>query len=148
MFVSRREILIEWRDCDPADIVYHPNYFAWFDASLMHHFEAAGLPKKQLLARYDLIGWPMIETRAVFHKPSTYGERVTIETRITTFGRTSFQVEQKLFRAPACAARRSGRRSLRDARPGRPRPRRSGKEETVPDTGRSDRAVRDGHQPL
>ena len=103
MLVSRREIRIEWGDCDPADIVYYPNYFAWFDGSLMWHFEQAGLPKKQLLARYDLVGWPMIETRAVFHKPSTYGETVTIETGIAKFGRTSFEVEHKLMRGTELA---------------------------------------------
>lgn len=103
MFVSRRNIEIEWGDCDPADIVYFPNYFAWFDASLMHHFAAAGLPKKELLRRYDLVGWPMIETSARFHKPSTYGDTVTIETCITKFGRTSFEVEHKLKRGEEVA---------------------------------------------
>ena len=98
MLVSRRDIRIEWGDCDPADIVYFPNYFAWFDGSLMWHFENAGLPKKELLARYDLVGWPMIDTRARFHKPSTYGDTVTIETCIAKFGRTSFEVEHKLLR--------------------------------------------------
>ena len=103
MLVSRRDIKIEWGDCDPADIVYYPNYFAWFDGSLMHHFENAGLPKKELLRRYDLVGWPMIDTRARFHKPSTYGDSVTIETSISRFGRTSFEVEHKLLRGAELA---------------------------------------------
>ena len=103
MHVSRRDIRIEWGDCDPADIVWYPNYFGWFDASLMNHFESVGLPKKELLRRYNLVGWPMIDTRAVFHKPSTYGETVTIETRISKFGRTSFEVEHKLLRGSIIA---------------------------------------------
>lgn len=98
MFVSRRDMQIEWGDCDPADIVYFPNYFVYFDGSLMRHFESAGLPKKELLARYDLAGWPLIDTRARFHKPSTYGDTVTIETRIAKFGRTSFEIEYSLLR--------------------------------------------------
>ena len=69
----------------------------------MHHFECAGLPKKELLRRYDLLGWPMIETRAVFHASSTYGDTVVIETRITKFGRTSFDVEHKLLRGTQIA---------------------------------------------
>ena len=28
MLVTRRRIDIEWGDCDPADIVYFPNYFS------------------------------------------------------------------------------------------------------------------------
>src|SRR4249919_2310339 len=30
--VSRKKIHIEWGDCDPAQIVYFPRYFAYFDA--------------------------------------------------------------------------------------------------------------------
>ena len=98
MLITRRTIEIEWGDCDPADIVYFPNYFAWFDASLTHHFEKAGLPKKALVGRYDLVGFPVVDARARFHKPSTYGDEVTIETRIAKFGRSSFEVEQQLLR--------------------------------------------------
>ena len=41
---------------------------------------------------------PLIDTRARFHKPSTYGDTVTIETRIAKFGRTSFEIEYRLLR--------------------------------------------------
>ena len=98
MLVTRRRIDIEWGDCDPADIVYFPNYFSWFDAGLMHHFQSAGLPKKELLKRYGLTGWPLLETTARFKKPSTYGESVTMETEIVTFGRTSFEIDYRLKR--------------------------------------------------
>ncbi len=49
--VSRRTITIEWGDCDPADIVFYPNYFRWFDASTANHFQAAGLPKTERSAK-------------------------------------------------------------------------------------------------
>ncbi|MGE0626184.1 MAG: acyl-CoA thioesterase [Hyphomicrobiaceae bacterium] len=97
MLITRREVKVEWGECDPADIVFYPNYFIWFDASVMEHFESVGLPKKELLKRYNLNGWPMIDTRARFHKPSSYGDIVTIETCIPKWGRTSFEIEHKLF---------------------------------------------------
>ena len=28
MFVHRRDVQIQWGDCDPANIVYYPRYFA------------------------------------------------------------------------------------------------------------------------
>jgi hypothetical protein len=33
MFVHRRDVQIQWGDCDPANIVYYPRYFAMFDDS-------------------------------------------------------------------------------------------------------------------
>src|SRR5262245_13444018 len=41
--VNRREVRIEWGDCDPANIVFYPRYFAFFDASTAYLFEAVGL---------------------------------------------------------------------------------------------------------
>ena len=49
MLISRRDVEISWGDCDPADIVYFPNYFRWFDASTAHHFATAALPKPELI---------------------------------------------------------------------------------------------------
>ena len=103
MFTSRRNILIEWGDCDPANIVFFPRYFGWFDGSTAHHFKAAGLPKPELIRRYDVVGWPIVDARATFHVPSRFGDEVTIETRITRFGRSSFNVEHRLMRGEVLA---------------------------------------------
>ena len=98
MFTSRRRVQIEWGDCDPANIVFYPRYFEWFDASTSHHFAIAGLTKTDLINRYGVIGYPMLETRAQFRAPSTVGDEVTIETAITRFGRSSFDVHHRLLR--------------------------------------------------
>jgi 4-hydroxybenzoyl-CoA thioesterase len=42
MFVHRRDVQIQWGDCDPANIVYYPRYFEMFDDSTSIMFEAAG----------------------------------------------------------------------------------------------------------
>ncbi|MFV1876363.1 acyl-CoA thioesterase [Nioella sp.] len=103
MLTSRRTVQIEWGDCDPADIVFYPRYFAWFDASTAHHFKAAGLPKPELVRRFQVVGFPMVDTRATFHVPSSYGDEVMIETTITGFGRSSFDVEHRLMRGDVLA---------------------------------------------
>ena len=103
MLVSRRDVEISWGDCDPADIVYFPNYFRWFDASTAHHFATAGLPKPELIRRYNVVGFPMVDTSAKFHVPSKHSDVVNITTRITRFGRSSFDLEHRLFRGKTLA---------------------------------------------
>lgn len=98
MLTSRRTVYIEWGDCDPADIVFYPNYFKWFDASTAHHFKSAGLPKPDLIRRFGVVGFPMVDTRARFHLPSRHGDEVVIETTISRFGSSSFDVEHRLLR--------------------------------------------------
>lgn len=101
--ISRREVQVEWGDCDPAGIVFYPRYFAWFDASTAHHFKVAGLAKPDLIRRFAVVGFPMVDTRARFHIPSRHGDEVTIETEITAFGRTSMAVAHRLLRADSLA---------------------------------------------
>ena len=104
MFVNRRSVTIEWGDCDPAGIVFYPRYFAMFDTSTAALFSAAlGVDKFTLRRRYGIIGFPMLETSAKFTLPSRYGETVTIETRITRLGRSSFNVAHRLLRGDEVA---------------------------------------------
>ncbi|MEM7462364.1 MAG: acyl-CoA thioesterase [Pseudomonadota bacterium] len=98
MLISHRKLIVEWGHCDPANIVFYPNYFTWFDASTANHFKEADLPKPELVRRYRVVGFPMVKTGAEFHLPSSYGDEIVIETQITDFGRASFEVEHKLFR--------------------------------------------------
>ncbi|UFN47184.1 acyl-CoA thioesterase [Roseomonas sp. OT10] len=99
MLTHRRELTIEWGDCDPAGIVFYPRYFAMFDASTAALFERAlGLRKIEMLRRHDIVGIPMVDTRAKFSIPCAFGDRVVIESRVTAFRRSSFDVHHRLLR--------------------------------------------------
>ena len=99
MFVNRREVQIQWGDCDPANIVYYPRYFAMFDDSTSTLFEVAGFSKQDLVHKYGLVGIPMVDTRAKFYIPSTYGDWITIETKVESIKRSSFEVKHNVYKA-------------------------------------------------
>jgi 4-hydroxybenzoyl-CoA thioesterase len=103
MFVNKREVQIQWGDCDPANIVYYPRYFAMFDDSTSTLFEVAGFSKQDLVRKYGLVGIPMVDTRATFYIPSTYGDWITIETRIESIKRSSFEVKHNVYKGEALA---------------------------------------------
>lgn len=103
MLTNNTNILIEWGDCDPAGIVFYPRYFAWFDACTAGLFAAAGLPVHQMFRTYGLAGVPMVDTRARFIVPSKFGDEVRIESTITEFRRSSFDVCHQLFRGDTLA---------------------------------------------
>jgi 4-hydroxybenzoyl-CoA thioesterase len=98
MFVNRRDVQIQWGDCDPANIVYYPRYFAMFDDSTSTLFEVAGFSKQDLVHKYGLVGIPMVDTRAKFYIPSTYGDWITIETKIESIKRSSFEVKHNVYK--------------------------------------------------
>jgi 4-hydroxybenzoyl-CoA thioesterase len=99
MLINRRTIRIEWGDCDPAGIVYFPRYIEYFDACTVRLFEAAGFRKPEMLTRFGMAGYPMVELRNRFYIPSSFGEDVVVESTISEFGRTSFKVHHRLIKA-------------------------------------------------
>jgi 4-hydroxybenzoyl-CoA thioesterase len=100
MFENRRNLTIEWGDCDPAGIVYFPRYLAMFDACTWALFTAAlGMRKPALLARYGTVGCPMVDLHTRFLVPCTYGDDVVVESRIAELRRSSFEIRHRLLRA-------------------------------------------------
>jgi 4-hydroxybenzoyl-CoA thioesterase len=45
----------------------------------------------------------MVDTRAKFHIASTHGDWITIESRVESFKRSSFEVTHKVFKGEALA---------------------------------------------
>src|SRR5215467_3104166 len=110
MLSNRKEIHVEWGDCDPAGIVYYPRFFEYFDSCTNALFERAGFNKPEMLKKYGLLGVPMVDTRAQFYAPSAFGDTVVVVSRITAWGRSSFQVEHKLYNKDVLAAEGSEKR--------------------------------------
>jgi 4-hydroxybenzoyl-CoA thioesterase len=121
MFTNRRTVTIEWGDCDPAGIVYYPRYFAMFDASTAALFRTAlGYDKFEMIRRFGIIGFPMVDTGARFVIPSRFGEDVTIESAISRFGNSSFDVTHRLLRGDVLAIEAREKRVWAGEDPDRP----------------------------
>jgi 4-hydroxybenzoyl-CoA thioesterase len=97
MLVAIRQRYVEWGDCDPAQIVYNPRFFDWFDGCTAGLFATAGYGKAALLEKFGLAGIPLMESRARFLKPSRFGDTVRIETTATDIRRSSFDIRHQLF---------------------------------------------------
>ena len=107
--VHRRTVRIAWGDCDPAQIVFYPNYVAMFDESTAEMFRAAlGLPKIQWTKKFGLVGFPMVDTRAKFIIPSFYGDDIVIESRVAEFRTSSFDVVHKVLKGDTPSTTRPG----------------------------------------
>ena len=103
-FIHRRTVRIEWGDCDPAQIVFYPRYFAMFDGATQELFRAAlGKRKIDWVREHGIIGIPMVDTRARFIVPSRYGDDIVIESRVSRFGGTSFDIEHRVLRGETLA---------------------------------------------
>jgi 4-hydroxybenzoyl-CoA thioesterase len=99
MFSHTHHLTVEWGDCDPAGIVFYPRFFAMFDAATAFLLEAAsGRTRAGLISHYEILGWPMVDTKAVFHSPVSFDDKITIRSEVLRIGRSSFDVEHELIR--------------------------------------------------
>ena len=98
MLTNRRTLTVEWGDCDAAGIVFFPRYFEWFDACTAALFRRAGFEKHTLIQAYGIVGYPVVDTRARFLRSSTFGDVVEVETTISRWGRSSFDVQHRLLK--------------------------------------------------
>lgn len=91
--LSRR---IEWGDCDPAGIVFNPNFFSFFDHGTTMLYEAAGWPKAVMVETFGIAGCPLVETKAKFLSPCRYGDDVEITSTIAEIRSSSFDIRHEL----------------------------------------------------
>ena len=96
-FTYRRQLTIEWGQCDPAGIVFNSRFFEIFDIGTWHMFEAVlGVKPHQLAGTFGIIGIPLVDARANFITPIKFGDLVDMTTRVSEFRRSSFDVEHRL----------------------------------------------------
>jgi 4-hydroxybenzoyl-CoA thioesterase len=95
IFIQR----IEFGDCDPARIVWFPNFFRWIDAASRYFFTACGVPNWTETERtIGLIGTPLVDTHATFLKTASYGDVLQIHTKIAEWRSKSFVQHHRVMR--------------------------------------------------
>ena len=96
-FTYRRQLTIEWGQCDPAGIVFNSRFFEIFDTNTWKMFEAAlGVKPHELASAFGIMGIPLVDARANFLKPVKFGDAVEMASRVSEFRRSSFDVEHRL----------------------------------------------------
>ena len=96
-FTYRRQVTIEWGQCDPAGIVFNSRFFEIFDTGTWHMFEAAlGVKPHELAGTFGIMGIPLVEASANFITPIKFGDTVEMASRVREFRRSSFDVGHRL----------------------------------------------------
>ncbi len=90
---------VQFGDCDPAGIVFFPNYSRWMDAATHHYFVQCGLPPwRKIEALPGCVGPPLLEIHTRFLKSSTYGERLHVHTTVESWRGKVFVVHHRVLR--------------------------------------------------
>jgi 4-hydroxybenzoyl-CoA thioesterase len=76
-------VYVTFGDCDPAGIVFFPNFSRWMDSASLDFFMQCGVPPwRELVKTRGIVGTPLLEINTKFVKSATYGETLKIATHI------------------------------------------------------------------
>jgi acyl-CoA thioester hydrolase len=70
------DIRVRYAETDQMGIVYHANYFPWFEEARTGFFEAIGLSYRQL--EEQGFYFPLIECNCRFRQPARYADFITV----------------------------------------------------------------------
>jgi 4-hydroxybenzoyl-CoA thioesterase len=85
-------VTVQFGDCDPAGIVFFPNFSRWMDQSSLAFFMACGIPPwRELVKTRGIIGTPLLEIHTRFLKPATYGEQIQVHTTVEEWAVKTFR---------------------------------------------------------
>jgi 4-hydroxybenzoyl-CoA thioesterase len=74
---------VQFGDCDPAGIVFFPNFARWMDAASLSFFMQCGLPPwRELVKTRGIVGTPVLEVSTRFLVAATYGQTLSIATQV------------------------------------------------------------------
>jgi 4-hydroxybenzoyl-CoA thioesterase len=98
-------VQVGWGDCDPAGIVFYPNFYAWMD--MVSHVLARemGIPREAMIPPgADLVGFPVVGTRAEYLTPARMDDILEVRTRVARIGRSSLSLRHEIVRIEADGA--------------------------------------------
>ena len=87
-----RTVTIRFSHCDPAGIVYFPNYFDMFNGLIEDWYtEQLGVDYSNLILN-EHFGFPFVHIETDFKIPSRMGEHLDLTLLLTRIGRSSLSV--------------------------------------------------------
>jgi 4-hydroxybenzoyl-CoA thioesterase len=119
LLVNRRTLRIEWGQCDPAGIVFYPQYLIIFDTSTGWLFERIGLSPSAMRKKYAIVGMPVVEIGTRFLMPCRFDDEIVVESEVGEWGRSSFTVRHRVIKAGELALDGFEKRVWAAADPGR-----------------------------
>lgn len=96
---------VEWGECDPAQIVFYPNIYRWFDKSTQDMMRHHGFGQAEMIERYGIVGFPLIETHAEFKRPMKWNDEVIVSSCIDSCSGRSFSITHQILRSDVLCVR-------------------------------------------
>mgnify|MGYP003948976601 CR=1 FL=1 len=86
--ISRRTLA--WGECDPAGIIFYPNYYRFMDEAAWAMFAQAGYSAERMRAEHFSL--PLVDSRCEFMSSPVFGDEIEIRSQVSKWGRSSLSL--------------------------------------------------------
>lgn len=93
--ISRRTLA--WGECDPAGIIFYPNYYRFMDEATWAMFARAGYDAARMRAEHFSL--PLVNSGCEFMSSPLFGDEIEIHSQISKWGRSSFSLSHEFVMA-------------------------------------------------
>jgi acyl-CoA thioester hydrolase len=91
---------VRYAETDQMGVVYHSNYFIWFEMGRVEFLRQLGFEYKQMEIDDDC-HLPVVEATCRYKAPARYDELLTVETRVVALRSCVIKFAYRLLRANA-----------------------------------------------
>ena len=95
MLHSSVEIRVRYEETDQMGVVYHANYFSWFEVARVELLDAIGYPYAKL--EKDGFMLPVISCEAKFIMPARFDDRLYVQIEIKDMPVASIKAHYRVF---------------------------------------------------
>src|SRR5450432_3464967 len=89
-------VRVRYGETDKMGVVYHANYFAWFEMARVELLREAGFSYKEMEA--DNCYLPVVEVGCRYRAPAHYDDTLTVATRVSLVRNSLFKFSYRLTR--------------------------------------------------
>lgn len=93
---SKLKVRVLYADTDRMGVVYHGNYFRWFEAGRANYMRRRGTRYSAI--ERDGIFLPIVEAHAEYAKPAVYDDVLTVAAWISDIGRAQLKFSYSISR--------------------------------------------------
>ena len=86
------DVPVSFGHCDPAGIVFYPNYFRWFDRCFHSFLQARAGGHKALCAALPARGIGLMDVGANFPSPAQEGDVIALDLSLDRWGNKSLRL--------------------------------------------------------
>jgi acyl-CoA thioesterase FadM len=90
--------IVQWGECDPARIIFFPNYFRWMEEGLSGMARAHGVVLQPRTGPDAMAGTPAVSINARFLAPARLGDEVRHEVEVAEVRTRAFRVRHRFWR--------------------------------------------------